>query len=194
MARPKPDDELNFLNKYIIKESYFILKIIHKSSSKFTEILLSIEDLNKIKKHYWYYNPNEDKQITAIRTYYKDKEILISNFLFPDKKSNYKINHKNRNKFDFRRSNIIFEKAVIYRTPLKNKETETAIPGVFYFERVSLRNDKKYIYPCWVVCYRKDGMNKRKSFSINKYGFNKAKNLAEDKRREWEKEYNEDNY
>ena len=38
MARPKPDDELNFTNEFIEKNDYVILKIIHKPTGKSTEI------------------------------------------------------------------------------------------------------------------------------------------------------------
>ena len=56
-----------------------------------------------------------------------------------------------------------------------------------YYER-ELNNK---IYKYWKACYRRDGLNKQKSFNINKYGFDKAKKLAEKKRHKWEEKYKE---
>ena len=83
--------------------------------------------------------------------------------------------------------NIIIDTAVNYRKAFKNKVTESAIPGVHYYEKEIENKTYKY----WAAGYRKDGFNKKKSFNINKYGFDKAKKLAEEQRHKWEEKFKE---
>ncbi|MGM0411589.1 MAG: AP2/ERF family transcription factor, partial [Bacillota bacterium] len=158
-------------------------------------IKLSIEDLSKIQEQYWYFNKGNTDFGSGIKTYdtdyYKDREVFISEVLFPEKKENEKINHKNRNRHDFRRKNIIFDNAVNYRKAFKHKKSESTIPGVFFIKRNYKKNGKTYYYKGWKACYRKDGKNKSCSFSIKKYGDEEAKEMAIQKRKEWEEEFEE---
>jgi len=187
MARPKPDHELNYINELIDKDDYVILKITHKPTGRSTEIKLSKQDAEKVKDHYWYYNPYSAKHSAILKTYHKDREIFLTDLLFPDKSKGEKISHKNRDRHDLRRENIIIDTAVSYRRAFKNNITESAIPGVHYYEKETENKTYKY----WKVCYRRNGLNKQKSFNINKYGFDKAKKLAEKKRHKWEEKFKE---
>jgi len=179
----KDKSKLNFKNKYKLNKDYFILKVIHKPSNLEYEFKFDLGDLDKIEQHYWYYNPNVEKEKVLLKTYFNSKEIYVSKILFPDKKDVLFLNHLNRNKFDYRRSNIIFEKSNLYRKAIKYKESEETIPGVFYTEK----DEYKY----WKSCYRKNEMNKQKHFNIDKYGYEKAKKEAILKRLEWEDEFDD---
>ena len=151
-----------------------------KKTGDSLELKLSLEDFDEIQSHYWYYDSEADSPGQAVITYHNDKITYLSEILFPDKKSKEKINHINRDAHDFRRENITLEKGIKYSRASKYDETDSTIPGVSYYERREGQG-------VWRATYQAGKYNKTKYFSVNKYGFEEAKEKAEEQRKEWEK-------
>lgn len=178
-------DILKVENKYILKRNCFYLIISHKEVNKEFRLKFSISDLPLINGQYWYLDINGKTPGESISTYYNNKTMYISEILFPDKKSSEKLNHKNRDLSDYTRENIFLDTAVKYLKAHTYEETNKAIPGVCLSKKKY--KDRYYLY--WKASYWKEG--KQRQFSIKKYGFEGAKKLAEEQRREWEEEFEE---
>lgn len=90
-----------YKNEYIIKDDYAILKI--SGNNKLINVLIDIEDINKLKKHSW--RINEKGYIISDIKYRKTR---IHNFILNRDTSNPKIvcDHINKNKLDNRKKNL----------------------------------------------------------------------------------------
>lgn len=167
----------------VLKDSYFCLILKHNPTNKEYNLKFSMQDYDKIKNKYFYLDIDSDYPGSAVSTYLNGETVSIKNYIFSDIPKNKKLNHTNRESSDFRRNNIVFkDKQNYYKAP-KNNESDTAIPGVYFVKRT--RNEKVYKY--WKASYWKE--KKQKMFSCNKYGYEKAKQLAEDQRRKWEEKF-----
>ncbi|MGM0410505.1 MAG: hypothetical protein ACQEQF_07035 [Bacillota bacterium] len=177
----KNKDKLKVRNVYEIKQNYFWLIVVHKEKNKSYKIKFSLEDLEEVQKHYWYLDVNGNTAGESISTWDNNKDKYISEILFPDKDKNEKINHKNRNTNDFTRNNIFIDDVVRYMNAHTYEESNTAPPGVCITK-------SKGLY--WKAGYWAEG--KQKMLSVKKFGYEKAKQMAIQKRKEWEKKFGGD--
>jgi hypothetical protein len=68
---------------------------------------------------------------------------------------------------------------------IKEEDKKCDIKGVYCNQKRS--NVKEYNY--WIASYQNKNIKKKKSFSCNKYGYEKALEMAINKRLEWEEKY-----
>ncbi|MFW6007732.1 MAG: AP2/ERF family transcription factor [archaeon] len=168
-------------NKIEIEKDYFYLKVIHKETGQIFKVKLSLQDLAIVQNQYWYIDLSGRTPGEAISTYHNGQKKYLSKILFPDKKSSEVINHINRDLCDFTRENSILDSCAQYINAPKYRQSNEAIPGVCYYI-------KKNAHPYWKASYSRKGYSKTKWFSIKKFGYEEAKRLAEEKRRNWERE------
>lgn len=165
-----------------VLESFFILELTHKPTEEEIRLKFDLDKLDLIKDRYFYLDINEmDRGGYSVSTWDKGKQkkVKLKELLFPDKEG--VINHKNRDKFDYREDNIIFKENTQYTKAPKYSQSDTAIPGVSFVKK----RDKTY----WKAGFQRGGQNKSKWFAISKYGYKRAKELAEGLRRKWDREY-----
>ena len=170
-------------NYCIKKGDYFVLQIVDEKQGHEISVKIDIEHLKEVKKHHWSYDHSSQKT-TYISAYINQEKTRLSKFLYP-KQKNKVINHKNRDRFDFRSKNITFDNNTQYQKAIRFKASETAPPGVSFVK------DSKpaYDYTYWKAGFQRGDHNKCKWYSIQKYGYEEAKELAIEKRNEWEEEY-----
>lgn len=168
-------------NKIIEKDNYAIMIIEKKNHGTFN-VLIDKEDIEKINICKWYvdYSPKFNNRYVVRNTKYG----FLHRFIL-DLKSysgNDMIDHIDRNTLNNRKSNLrIVTNSINQKNRGLQSNNTSGISGVRYNDKIK----------SW-VCRYTDNEKKRhtRTFSVNKYGFNEAKELAIKLRKEKEKEFN----
>ena len=155
-------------------KDYAIMHIYSKTFGYF-DVLISLEDVDRVKKYTWH----PKKRRTGKGFYINNNQVgkLHQFIMNVDKKSGNIIDHINRDTLDNRRENLRFATA---SDNMKNiniqSNNKSGITGV--------RTDGKY----WWAQISIDGKQTIKSFSIQLYGEDIAKEMAIKWRKEKENE------
>ena len=165
-------DKRKYQNEFETRSGYAVLKI---SGPREAELKFDKKKLKLVKSLYWKVDKSGN-----VTTMVFGKKMYFGQVTHPNKKG--LLNHKNRDRYDFREENIVVKDSPVYVKSRKYKETQEAPPGVSFY-------DKKDGPPYWLARYEKGEHNKKKSYNIEKLGFDEAKEKAIKKREEWEDEY-----
>jgi hypothetical protein len=169
---------IGVINDYIKTDGYTTIVI---SKAKYSaSIFIDTEDVEKVSKYTWYlFKPkNGEFKITCsegeqniflkdvIMDFKGDKRLMVLNI--------------NKNIYDCRKENLKIVSCHINKLlhNSSNSNNTSGKTGVIYNESKKL----------WCAQMRINSELKTKSFSISKYGADKAKELAITQREEWEKE------
>lgn len=162
----------NVTNTYHTKGRKAFLKITNIKNETFT-ITFDIKDLNKVKKHKWYYNNGN-----VCSKYAEHYLFYVITGL--KKEKNKVITFKNGNRLDFRKSNLYLDtRSNVSLKKGKSKRNKSDHIGVFFDKYLN-----KWVAEIYVL-----GKTYKKRFSVDKYGYEKAKDMAIEKRLEFEKEF-----
>jgi hypothetical protein len=164
----------NIKNEYIKKDKYSILKINEPNNDNQIKLKIDTKNIEKLKKYKWGIDLRGEDYF-KIRSH----DMYIEDIILPGKDN---IQFKNKDRKDFREENLIRTKKKRYIKAPKYEESNKQIPGVTYREI-------KGRYSGFVATITRGDMRKTKSFSINKYGYEEAKNLAIETRLKWEEKY-----
>ena len=168
----------NFIEEH---DSYIILYTYSKTQDKYYNVLLDKDDFDKIKDIHWhvtkdihgceYYAEGKAKGNKSVKMHR-----LIMNVTDPE----IKVDHRKGNGLDNRRSNlrVVTSKENSQNRTHLNSNNKTNTTGVH------LCDDGFY------ATWRENGINCHKYFSINKYGYEKAKELATEYREKMVKKNN----
>ena len=165
------------MNKYIEKENYYIVKVLNTKNEG--EFYIDKDDYNKIKNHCWFIKDGKGYVSAKIN----NKTVKLHRFLLnvTDKKSI--VDHIDRNIFNCRKSNLRITNSTINNTNCSfSKNNTSGRTGVYYTKSKNKEN--------WRAQATYNNIRKVKSFSIKKYGFKEAYDLACKCRSNWEKEFN----
>ena len=161
-------EKRKYQNEYTTHSDFCVLKI---TGPREAEVKFDKGKFDLIKEMYW-----KVEKSGLVITMLFGKKTSFGQFIMPE--ADGVINHKNRDRYDFREENIVIEDSANYIKSSKYKETEQAPPGVVYYEK---RKGPNY----WIARYEKGDNNIKKSFNIEKLGFEEAKEKAIKKREEW---------
>lgn len=169
------------MNTYIEKENYYE---IHITGNKHDGIILiDKEDYDRCKERSWYIKDGNPVKYVACK--YKGKTTKLHRYLLNVTDSKVIVDHIDRDTFNNRRNNL---RETDSTTNNKNcsmsKNNTSGRTGVYYTESRGTRSD------CFKAQVGHGENRKTKSFSIKKYGYDKAYELACKQREEWEKEFN----
>lgn len=165
------------MNKYTKMKDYYIVEVYNtKNPGKF---YIDTEDYEKVSKHKWYIKDGKGYVSTKI----KNKTIKLHRFLLNVTDRKQIVDHIDRNIFNCRKNNLRITNSTVNNTNCTFSNNNTSgRTGVYYSDSNNKQNWKSQ------VTY--NGKRKSKSFSIKKYGYNKAFKLACQQREKWEKEFN----
>lgn len=177
-------------NEYIFKGKTTIILCPTKNDETFVKVYIDTEDYDKVKDFYWRIHTTKGYPCASISKYNEeDKRYSSKVFLHSIVKGNkydegYLVDHKDRNKLNNRKKNLRY--VTIYgnnKNKSKDKRNTSGRTGVRY------EKDKSGKIVCAVGEYYVKGKRKKRTFSITKYGKQKAYELAESFRMEGEKKY-----
>lgn len=157
--------------------------IIQVELKKDIYLICDSSDIDTVNAFKWYYYKNKSSRtLYSTCNYSKGRKKYFHRMILDDKNIEDKIiDHINRNGLDNRRCNLRFvsrsENALNHPVRKNNKSD---YPGVYIKKSSSGRSD------AWCANIRVNGKLKKTSFSIKKYGEEKAKELAILKRKEFE--------
>lgn len=163
-----------------MKENYAIMKI-HSQTHGYHDVLIDVEDVEKIQDYHWYITQKGNGYYI-----YNNDLGPIHRYIMNVTDKNNIIDHINRNPKDNRKNNlrITCHSGNKRNLPIKSNNT-SGITGVRYD---SIRDR-------W--CAEIRDLNRKKistNFSCRKYGFNEAKSMAINFRKQKEIEYGYINY
>lgn len=170
------------MNKYIEKENCYELHIYGNKNNGI--VLIDKEDYNICKEHTWYLHDNKCGGFYANCTINK-KKTRLHRFILNITDSKIIVDHFNRDTLDCRKENLRLGDSSLNN---KNKNfrvnNTSGRTGVCFQDRGD--NSR------WKAIFgnSKMGNLKQKHFSVRKYGYDKAFELACKQRQEWEEEFN----
>lgn len=176
-------------NKYIFRKNTVIILCPNKNDEKILKVIIDKDDYDKVKDYYWRIHTKKGYPCACINKYHKDgtrysSKIMLHNLIKGNKyNKGILVDHKDRNKLNCRKKNLRY--VTIYgnnKNKSKDKRNTSGRTGV-RFEKNKYGN---------LICigeYYRKGIRHRKSFSVNKYGKEKAFELAEKFREEAELKY-----
>ena len=169
------------MNTYIEKENYYE---IHITGNKHEGvILIDKDDYDKCKLHSWYIKDGNPVKYVACK--YQNKTIKLHRFLLNVNDKNIIIDHKNRNTFDNRKNNLrLTNHLENNKNCSMSKNNTSGRTGVYYSKGKGNRS------PSFKCQATNNNKKVSKSFSIKKYGYELAFELACEQREKWEKEFN----
>lgn len=169
------------MNHYIEKESYYEL---HVTNNKDNDIVIIDKcDYEKCSKHTWYLKESSNN-FYATSTINK-KKVRLHRFILNVSDSKIIVDHFDRDTLNCRRDNLrIGNSSLNNRNKSFRKDNTSNRTGVCF--------DDRGISSRWKATFgnARVGNLRQKSFSVKKYGYNEAFELACKHRSQWEKEYN----
>jgi hypothetical protein len=165
-------------NIYINCSDYFILKIL---GSKYeAEIMIDAEDVERVREHTWFIaKPDNYKSfrfVTKITSGTKTEYLFLDQYILSVRATRHSaVVCVNENIYDLRKANLRLVPAFI-RTWMHDKDENR---GLCFEEK---RNS-------WTAHIEVCHTRRTKSFGVAKYGFDEAKRLAKECRKNWENEY-----
>lgn len=168
------------MNVIEIKKDY---AIIHITGNKIDgDIIIDIEDVEKIKNHSWYIKEGVNQYVAAK---INNKTIKLHRFLLNITDRKNIVDHIDGNTFNNRKSNLRITNHCNNNLNCKfSKNNSSGRTGVYKIKGRNGRSD------AWVAEGRKENKDKKISFSIDKYGNEEAFKLACEAREKWENENN----
>jgi len=154
----------------IINEKESIIYFYYKKEDRYIECLIDTEDIDIIREYYWGVDLSEKHP--TIRN--ANNGIYLHRYVMQagkcDKEQSNVIDHIDRNTFNNRKSNLrIVNNSLNQKNKSIQKNNTSGIPGVRYDKGID----------SWVATWHTDKkVRKTKTFSVNKYGYEKAKELA----------------
>jgi len=178
MAEYSAANGVKINNYFEIKDDYVILYSFNKKFNEYKEILVDLDDFNKIKNYYW--SCKEDKHTFYGETFIdRHTRLYLHRLIMNPERSNQMVDHINGNGLDNRKSNLRIVNNEINQknlnNPVRNKVGHNGV-----------HEDKERFRAIWSI----NGKTYRKSFSKSKYGYEEAFKLACEYR---DKMANEDN-
>lgn len=181
IRKESQDQNLRIINIIIVEKEYGILHI-EKIDKTTVNTLFSLEDLELIQNNRWTFKIDNsgNYRIRATTKPYAGKD--LSTILLG--KENKVVDHINRNTLDNRRANLRAVTNSINSINAKPRiESKSNIRGVYF------RKERPGIAKAsWICEWSIEGKRYSKSFSIEKYGEEKAFELAYSLRQEKIKE------
>ena len=166
-------------NTYIDRGDY--IEVVISNTTNDTSFKISKESLDKVKPYNWRFDGKYVCTTQKIDTC-RFTTLQIQRLLVPNKDKQLSVDHINRNTLDNRLENLrLVPLSTQSRNISKSSRNRSGVIGV----SLVMKPYPKYI--ATVNCL--DGKH-TKTFSINKYGKEKAFELACKQRKDWAKEYN----
>ena len=160
------------INEYFEQEEYFILKIAN-TKNIIAETFIDKDDYDKIRKYKWTLSVH-GADIRIVANTAKLNRCYLHQFIIGAVPQSKVIDHINRNPLDNRKNNLRIVNRSINSTNAKARsESKTMIRGV-YLRPVRPKISKE----AWVCEWSINGKRYSKSFSIEKYGYEKAFEMA----------------
>lgn len=158
-----------------------IMKIYNKKHNKIFDIIIDTEDIEKVQLIKWNIDGIGTRHPAVRNTHkqlYLHRYILDAGDVKPDQ-SNV-VDHIDRNTFNNSKSNLrIVNNSLNQRNKSIQKNNTSGITGVRYDKTIN----------AWTCQYNElNGKQRTKSFSVNKYGYEEAKQLAISTRKQKMKE------
>lgn len=138
------------------------------------DVLIDLDDFLLLSNHSWYIKDKYKTGLHYIAAKINGKTVKMHRLLLGITDSKQLVDHKNRNTFDNRRCNLRLAtySENNHNTTLSSKNTSGS-KGVYIKTRTCGRSN------LWCFQIRINGKSIIKRFSINKYGYDEAKQLAE---------------
>lgn len=173
LAKLTSIDGHRYNNLIVRHKDYAIIKIFDKKSCSIYDVKIDIDLVNKVSQVHWYLD--HKKSGTYVRGG-KDK-IYLHRYIMNVSKNN-QVDHMNCDTMDNRTSNL---RVCSAHTNSKNRKNTTSKYG-----KVGIHFDgDRYIASINIDKYK----NKRKSFSISKFGKKEALSRAIQCREDWDIKY-----
>lgn len=166
------------MNKYIKHKDYITVKVINTKNEG--EFYIDRDDYEKIKNHSWYIKDGKGYIASKIN----GKTVKLHRYLLNVTDPKQIVDHKDRNIFNCRKNNLRITNSSTNNINCSfSKNNTSGRTGVYLNNNGG--NKKNWRAQCTIN-------NKKlcKSFSIKKYGFQEAFELAVCQREKWEKEFN----
>jgi len=138
------------------------------------ETIIDYDDFERIKNYKWFAKFSPLTNSYYVYTVINNKHFSLASFIMNHiPTSKLTVDHINRNSLDNRKINLRIANQNI-QTINQNihKNNTSGTRGVSY------ECDSKSKYSRWIVQWKENNKNKKKSFSVNKYGYEKAKKRA----------------
>ena len=165
------------INLYIKKDDYYELYIKNTKDEE-AICLIDNEDYETISLYRWTIKKDEQGnfRVRCTSSEYRGKDLHLLLFSYDTKQ--FVVDHINRNPLDNRKKNLRITTHSINSTNAKARSnSKTNIRGVYY------RPERKGISkPSWICEWSINGKRHTKTFSCNKYGFDKAFQMAKEYR------------
>jgi len=148
-------------------------------------VIIDKEDLEKIENTSWYIDNDNNgyKRIKGWAT--KERAVVLSRFILNVTDPDIIVDHEDRDTFNNRKSNFrLVDKLTNNLNKKMNKRNTSERTGIHIIKGKGTRSAR------WCAMTWVDGKTKTKTFSIKKYGYNEARNMAIVFRKEWEDKYN----
>lgn len=177
--------DISDINQASMLDENTVLMRIEKLNKDVLYVYLDIDDYLKCKPYKWYAVADHNTFYAMAGIVCSDgvrrmvkmhRFIMFDDVVISDK--SVMIDHINRNGLDNRRVNLRFtdNRGNQYNARISSLNT-TGVTGVSYSEQ----------YNTFFTSMRlQDGRRLQKSYSANKYGYDEAKRLSINKRKEWE--------
>ena len=156
-------------------------------------ILVDTADVSILKKHSWYIKECHTTEKGYPAAKINNKTVRMHKFLTNTDK-NTLVDHINRDTHDNRRSNLRVATRSENNLNFKKRSTNTSGRTGVYLKNEQIVKNKdgstRTKSAKWFAQVAVNGKKKTKSFSIEKYGYDNAYNMAVEQREKWEEEYN----
>ena len=168
------DNTNEILNNYYIIENDMVKMIIYSKKHGYKEILIDHDDLDRVKPFRW--TLREDHKTFYVRAKIKKENGKFLHFTLHRFILNYTgddvIDHIDRNGLNNMKNNLrIVTQSENMRNKSMNSSPNTVFTNVTYRER----NNRKYFCVYWTDL---NNNSHTKTFSVTKYGYEKALLLA----------------
>ena len=160
------------------------VKMILLFKEKYYEVFFDREDFIKIDSYVWSIQINKSNNKPYVRNVtvgFLQRYLLLDGEIFDNKKQDKIVDHLNRDTLNNKRINLrIVNNSLNQRNKSIQRNNTSGIIGVKFLSGIN----------SWQAnIVDLNGKRKSKSFSINKYGYEKAKELAIEYRNKYEKIY-----
>ncbi len=167
------------MNEYIIKDER--ITVLRISGNKHNgDILIDTNDINLINKISWYIKDGSKHYVVGK---FNNKTVKLHRYLMNVKDSKDIVDHIDGDTFNNTRSNLRVVNSSINNINIRNlrKTNKSGVSGVYFKEKQITIDSKGNTHNhsakwCTSISYK--GLKKTKSFSIDKYGSDKAKDMA----------------